>query len=49
MLGIQKILRKDWTYIIKERVQNLQEEVFGEYYIVKNILQKVRQFLENII
>ena len=40
MLDIQKILKKDCTYIIRERVLNLQKDDFGKFYIKKNIAVK---------
>ena len=45
MLDIQKILKKDCTYIIQERVLNLQKDDFGKFYIKKNIAVKKKAMI----
>jgi len=46
---MQKIYKKDCLYTIKEGEQSLLEEESGKSYIAKNIIQKMKQYLENII
>ena len=49
MLGILTILKKELDFTMRVGELNLQEVEFGKYYIVKNIPEKKKQFLENII
>ena len=49
MLDIQIIYTIESNDIILEKVPNLQEEENGSLFIKKNLIQKVKQFLENII